>query len=624
MDFRDKCLKNDEKLRLIFKIPEPEALIEELPSEPIIETQMEVEPIEEEEEEEVITLNPNKLYESSDDSENDHSENTKVAEIQQVQATIASNNNNNNMSSEAALKPINDSNKREIFHCQFCDVVFPDSISCTTHEQKSHDPVQPYDCLACSFKTDQHSTLIHHIKQTHNFEKPFYCHQCSKTFIRRSDLRKHTFVHSGIRLFSCDICKKSFTRNTNLTKHKRTHSDKFKSWKCTLCPKAYYTNSELSRHVAIHMDRKALVCKFCNQAFMRRDLLELHQKTHLENSPASQGESQMSLQVQPIVFYNQPTEQQQMIPQHHAPMNFYTENMSLNMSPTNGGTSFPVIQPKKEYPIMNQLLSDIGLNSFNQNMVLPVKNFICGICSNAFAKKKDHDRHVMTVHTTVKQFKCEKCPKLFNRKDKLLRHEKLHLTQGNVFNCALCPAVFLRKQMLELHSKIHQMGNGGQQPVVTKSNGFNSAQHIMTDIDEVVAPDSPATLYPMNLSLHNSFNEPMNLSSNDRHEQFSPVLKQEPTVTVDSDDEESGLQIVEEPQIKKSPSLQNIFKPELLETTSDLSSDRPNATTEPDVKPSFDAHVTSMNELSFAMTSRIAELDKLEPSRDLPMEILND
>lgn len=47
----------------------------------------------------------------------------------------------------------------------------------------------------------QHMTLIFHIKQKHNLEKPHLCTQCNKAFNRRSDLRKHTFVHAGRKLF---------------------------------------------------------------------------------------------------------------------------------------------------------------------------------------------------------------------------------------------------------------------------------------------------------------------------------------------------------------------------------------------------------------------------------------
>lgn len=645
MDFRDKCHQNDEKLRLIFKIEPAEPLLQ-VP-EAVPEIVLEAEPVEEEEEE-VITLNPNKLYESSDESEAEIVETERVLETHQVvQTTIVTTNNNS-----LAPKVVSDVSKKEIYHCQFCDVVFSDSLACNAHEQKSHDSLHPFECVACSFKTDQHSTLILHIKQTHNLEKPFLCTQCSKSFIRRSDLKKHTFVHAGIRLYSCDICKKSFTRNTNLTKHKRTHSEKSKTWKCTLCPRAFYTNSELSRHLEVHMDKKAMNCKYCNQAFMRRDLLELHKKTHFENNAVVKNEAALpappaanTVQPQPMVYFNQ---QPELAAAHQpAPMNFYTENVSYNMFPSNGA-ALQTIQPKNDYPIMNQLLT--GMNHMNQNVLQPVKNYVCGICSNAFFKKKELDRHVITIHTTVKQFKCESCSKTFNRKDKLLRHEKVHSMPPPVFNCSLCPAVFLRKQMLDFHSKIHQIGNGEQienllaslQPVASGINGYinnscapiaipfqlETQHHTMPEmIQPSISAEQPATIHPMNLTVNKSEEEPMNLS-NDKVEQPVPVMKLEPSqMVVDSDDEADGLQIIEEPTIvKKSPSLLNLFKSAPASVAAITQAPIVDQTHEPtiaDSKPRLEEPMKSVDEITFSMTSRIAELNKLEPLRDLPMEILN-
>lgn len=363
------------------------------------------------------------------------------------------------------------------------------------------------------------------------------------------------------------------------------------------------------------MDRTALVCKHCNQAFSRRDQLEQHQKTHFEaeNLPMVQAPQQ-------LVFFNQPPEQP--ILQHHqppltTPMNFYTENMSANPN--------AMLQPKTEYPIMNQLLS-----GFNPNSLLPTKSFVCGICGNTFFKKKELDRHVMTIHTSIKQFQCGSCSKVFNRKDKLARHEKTHSNVASVFNCSLCPAVFVRKQMLDFHSKIH---NGDQQgrsqlesflaslqpPVENNGVGHSNSlmdvdasQQLMTAMVQSSVPESPAKLYPMNLSMNKSPTiEPMNLSSDRlQPKQITKVELSPPRIIIDSDnDDDDGLRIVEEaPVIKKSPSLMNLLKDSV---------EQPKENGEVEMKPKF------AEEISFAMSSRLTNLDKLEPLRDLPMEILN-
>lgn len=197
MDFRDKCLKNDEKLRLIFKVngnaeePQEQELTPEAPAE--VELM-------EEDEEEVITLNPNKLYESSDESDDEHPE--EVREHSQVQAATPV--TSAKLPPPPEPQPVrvgNAINKKEIYHCRYCDIVFCEKLQCINHETNNHNPVNPFECPACIFSTDQYMNLINHCRSTHNSEKPYLCSQCSKSFVRRADLKKHKFVHSSKKLF---------------------------------------------------------------------------------------------------------------------------------------------------------------------------------------------------------------------------------------------------------------------------------------------------------------------------------------------------------------------------------------------------------------------------------------
>lgn len=410
VEFRDKVRKSDEKLRTILNIDDNEeqneiAVPEELDN--VFD--------------EVIKLDPNKVYESSEDE----SERETINEPIKQQATVDVTQQQERappakiISNTAATKQ-----RKDIYHCKYCDVVFSDLVSCTNHENFNHDPVNPYECHICTFKFNQHQNLIMHIKTEHCIDKPFICVQCSKNFIRRSDLKKHTFVHAGIRMFSCNLCSKSFTRSTNLAKHKRTHQEIQKNYKCTLCPKAYASNAELSNHMEIHMNRNTFNCKYCNQAFTQRDELEVHQKTHISPMKPSQIPpvlQQPQQTTSSIVFYNQnPLEPQQQIPQpqfssqNTAPMNFYTENVEPipQIQP-------PPVQPLKiEYPIMNQLLSNFNNSAYkcekcfeqfptaqllqSHQTLYHSKNFTCGICNSSYYKKKELDRHVITAHTDIR------------------------------------------------------------------------------------------------------------------------------------------------------------------------------------------------------------------------------
>lgn len=189
-EFREKCLQNDQTLRQIFKVVE----------------QVSVELEEEEEyEEEIIAVDPNQLYESSSDEsapdDEELREPEKVAKLMIRPMPVMP--PAPQQLARIRVPPVppqvigNDDFKREIYHCRYCDVVFLELVDCSAHEERNHDAEQPFECAICHYKCDTHHTLMGHIKFSHSADKPHVCTQCKKMFIRRADLRKHTFVHAG-------------------------------------------------------------------------------------------------------------------------------------------------------------------------------------------------------------------------------------------------------------------------------------------------------------------------------------------------------------------------------------------------------------------------------------------
>ncbi|KAI6187779.1 putative zinc finger protein [Aphelenchoides besseyi] len=56
-------------------------------------------------------------------------------------------------------------------------------------------------------------------------DKPFACSQlnCKKRFSNKFLLKKHQFIHTGLRPHACPFCAKQFNRKDNLLRHKKTH-----------------------------------------------------------------------------------------------------------------------------------------------------------------------------------------------------------------------------------------------------------------------------------------------------------------------------------------------------------------------------------------------------------------
>ena len=67
----------------------------------------------------------------------------------------------------------------------------------------------------------------------------------NKSFAELSTLRKHEATH-GERNFRCDICSKAFVRKDYLAKHSLTHRQTFK---CSQCSYVCHIKVDIERHV---------------------------------------------------------------------------------------------------------------------------------------------------------------------------------------------------------------------------------------------------------------------------------------------------------------------------------------------------------------------------------------
>lgn len=81
------------------------------------------------------------------------------------------------------------------------------------------------------------------------------CATCSKVFVRKGDLKKHTkAVHEGFKPHSCKVCGALFSEKGNLHKHhisKHTHQRPFKC-NAPECTKAFPFRDGLKRHMKTH------------------------------------------------------------------------------------------------------------------------------------------------------------------------------------------------------------------------------------------------------------------------------------------------------------------------------------------------------------------------------------
>ncbi|XP_070492313.1 zinc finger protein Gfi-1b-like [Chironomus tepperi] len=83
----------------------------------------------------------------------------------------------------------------------------------------------------------------------HSNVRPFECpfNHCGKRFHQKSDMKKHTYTHTGEKPYQCTQCLKCFSQSSNLITHQRKHFD-FKPFICLHCDKSFQRKVDLKRH----------------------------------------------------------------------------------------------------------------------------------------------------------------------------------------------------------------------------------------------------------------------------------------------------------------------------------------------------------------------------------------
>ncbi|XP_065226140.1 zinc finger protein 235-like [Planococcus citri] len=125
-----------------------------------------------------------------------------------------------------------------------------------------------------------------------NLSQSLVCKICHKNICNKDQMRRHMFMHRGLKPFECADCGKSFARKENMQSHIFSMHMPYQSrpYKCDTCSKFYSTLGNLNHHRCsatlrnhskqVSNRRQSAVCDICNKYLSRRRDLKRHMLIH--------------------------------------------------------------------------------------------------------------------------------------------------------------------------------------------------------------------------------------------------------------------------------------------------------------------------------------------------------
>ena len=140
--------------------------------------------------------------------------------------------------------------------------------------RKSHTGLRPYSCHICGKAFVRKDIMQEHVRG-HDPTKPNYvCQECGMGFARRFSLQAHIFHHNPDNRFKCSLCPKSYLTRSNLRRHEETHAEK------QTCPNCNAVVMHLKLHRKTCGTNKTFPCTSCGKVFSQKRYLAQHKLSH--------------------------------------------------------------------------------------------------------------------------------------------------------------------------------------------------------------------------------------------------------------------------------------------------------------------------------------------------------
>ncbi|KAM4017946.1 zinc finger protein 408 isoform 2-T2 [Anomaloglossus baeobatrachus] len=291
--------------------------------------------------------------------------------------------------------------------------------------------------------------------------RKFQCKDCSKSFFQLGHLKRHSFIHSGLKPFLCPECGKDYCSEESFKAHLLGHRG-LRPFKCPQCDKAYGTQRDLKEHSVLHTGQRPYCCEDCGKSFARRPTLRIHRKKYC-TPRATEAKTLLQCGVCGKQLANVCSLRNHML--------IHTGEKPFTCSEC-GGT-----------------FRHRGSLRIHQRLHTGEKPYKCQYCGDAFPQQPELKRHLIThtgemhlcticgkalkdphtlrvherLHTGDRPFLCKYCGKSYPQATKLRRHLKSHLEE-KPYRCHVCGMGYSFQQSLNRH--LHSHRDEGQKSVV--------------------------------------------------------------------------------------------------------------------------------------------------------------